>query len=126
MNSTPMWRVCVLHTATGAVSESDVLLATASNALIIGFHTRPDAGARRAAEEQGVEIRYYDIIYKLTEDIETALSGMLDPVYAEVVLGHVEVRAVFKSGRVNIAGCYATDGTITRNDEARVVRKGRW
>ena len=123
--NTDVARVSVLHTATGAVSESDVLLATASNALIIGFHTRPDAGARRAAEEQGVEIRYYDIIYKLTEDIETALSGMLDPVYAEVVLGHVEVRAVFKSGRVNIAGCYVTDGTITRNDEARVVRKGQ-
>ncbi len=123
--NTDVARVSVLHTATGAVSESDVLLATASNALIVGFHTRPDAGARRAAEEQGVEIRYYDIIYKLTEDIETALSGMLDPVYAEVVLGHVEVRAVFKSGRVNIAGCYVTDGTITRNDEARVVRKGQ-
>jgi translation initiation factor IF-2 len=118
-------RVNVLHSATGSVSESDVLLATASNALIVGFHTRPDEGARRAAEERGVEIRYYDIIYKLTEDVEVALSGMADPVYAEVVKGHAEVRQIFKSGRVNIAGCYVIDGTITRNDEARVVRGGQ-
>jgi translation initiation factor IF-2 len=72
-----------------------------------------------------VEIRYYDIIYKLTEDIETALSGMLEPVYEEVVKGHVEVRQIFKAGRVNIAGCYVTDGVITRNDPARVLRGGQ-
>ncbi len=118
-------RVNVLHSATGSVSESDVLLATASSALIVGFHTRPDEGARRAAEERSVEIRYYDIIYKLTEDVEIALSGMADPVYEEVVKGHVEVRQIFKAGRINIAGCYVTDGTITRNDEARVIRGGR-
>jgi translation initiation factor IF-2 len=118
-------RVDVLHSATGSISESDVLLATASNALIVGFHTRPDEGARRAAEERGVEIRYYDIIYKLIEDVEVALSGMVDPVYEEVVKGHVEVRQIFKSGRINIAGCYVTEGTITRNDEARVVRGGQ-
>jgi translation initiation factor IF-2 len=118
-------RVDVLHSATGSISESDVLLATASNALIVGFHTRPDEGARRAAEERGVEIRYYDIIYKLIEDVEVALSGMADPVYEEVVKGHVEVRQIFKSGRINIAGCYVTEGTITRNDEARVVRGGQ-
>jgi translation initiation factor IF-2 len=123
--STANIRVNVLHSATGAVSESDVLLATASNALIVGFHTRPDEGARRAAEERSVEIRYYDIIYKLTEDVEIALSGMADPVYEEVIKGHVEVRQIFKAGRVNIAGCYVTDGTITRNDEARVVRGGQ-
>jgi translation initiation factor IF-2 len=123
--STANIRVNVLHSATGSVSESDVLLATASNALIVGFHTRPDEGARRAAEERGVEIRYYDIIYKLTEDVEIALSGMADPVYEEVVKGHVEVRQIFKAGRVNIAGCYVTDGTITRNDEARVLRAGQ-
>jgi translation initiation factor IF-2 len=118
-------RVDVLHSATGSISESDVLLATASNALIVGFHTRPDEGARRAAEVRGVEIRYYDIIYKLLEDVEVALSGMADPVYEEVVKGHVEVRQIFKSGRINIAGCYVTEGTITRNDEARVVRGGQ-
>ena len=124
LNTTDI-RVNVLHSATGAVSESDVLLAAASNALIVGFHTRPDEGARRAAEGASVEIRYYDIIYKLTEDVELALSGMADPVYEEVVKGHVEVRQIFKSGRVNIAGCYVTDGTITRNDEARVIRGGQ-
>jgi translation initiation factor IF-2 len=115
-------RIQVLHSATGSVSESDVLLASASNALIIGFTVRPDPAARRAAEEAGVEIRYYDIIYKLTEDIETAIKGMAEPVYEEVVYGHVEVRATFKAGRVVIAGCYVTDGTITRNSEARVLR----
>jgi translation initiation factor IF-2 len=115
-------RVNLLHEATGPVSESDVLLADASDALIVGFHVRPDAPAKRSADEHGVEIRYYDIIYKLTEDIQTALSGMLEPVYAEVVLGHAEVRQTFKAGRIVIAGCYVTDGTITRNAEARVIR----
>ena len=118
-------RVNVLHEATGAVSESDVLLAEASNALIVGFHTRPDPGARRSAEDKQVDIRYYDVIYNLVGDIEAALSGMLDPVYTEVVLGHAEVRATFKAGRIVIAGCYVTDGTITRNAEARVLRGGQ-
>jgi translation initiation factor IF-2 len=117
-------RVNLLHEATGAISESDVLLAEASNALIIGFHSRPDAGSRRSAEEKHVDIRYYDIIYKLVEDIETAISGMADPVYEEVVQGHAQVRATFKAGRVVIAGCYVTDGVITRNSEVRVTRNG--
>ena len=120
--NTETLKVNVLHEATGAISESDVLLATASNALIVGFQSRPDTGARRAAEDKGVEIKYYDIIYNLLEDIQVSLSGMLDPVFEEVVYGHAEVRAVFKAGRVNIAGCYVTDGTITRNNEARVIR----
>jgi translation initiation factor IF-2 len=115
-------RVNVLHAATGTVSESDVLLAAASSALIIGFNVRPDTAAKRAADEAGVEIRYYDIIYKLTEDIQLALSGMLEPVYEEVVYGHAEVRAIFRAGRINIAGCYVTDGTITRNNEVRLHR----
>jgi translation initiation factor IF-2 len=118
-------RVNLLHMATGAISESDVLLAAASNALIVGFHTRPDPAARRAAEEKQVDIRYYDIIYNLTSDIEAGLTGMLDPVYEEAVRGHAVVRAIFKAGRVNIAGCYVTDGTITRNSEARVLRDGQ-
>jgi translation initiation factor IF-2 len=117
-------KIQVLHSATGAVTESDVLLASASGALIIGFTVRPDEGARRAAEERGVEIRYYDIIYKLTEDIDSAVQGMAEPVYEEIVYGHLEVRATFKAGRVMIAGCYVTDGTITRNNEARVLRGG--
>jgi translation initiation factor IF-2 len=123
--NTDALRVNVLHTGTGAVSESDVLLAAASDALIVGFTVRPDPAARRSAEEKGVDIRYYDIIYNLINDIEVALSGMLDPEYEEVILGHAEVRAVFKAGRVNIAGCYVTDGTITRNAEARVLRRGQ-
>ncbi len=116
--------VDVIHEAPGPVSESDVLLAAASNALIIGFHVRPDAAAKRASEVDGVEIKYYDIIYKLIEDIESAMSGMLDPVYQEVIQGHAEVRATFKAGRVVIAGTYVTDGAIRRNAEARVVRGG--
>jgi translation initiation factor IF-2 len=115
-------RVNVLHTGTGAVTESDVLLADASQALVIGFHTRPDPGARRAAEDKGVQILYYDIIYKLLEDIEQALSGMLDPVYQEIILGHATVRATFKAGRTVIAGCYVTDGEMRRNAEVRVLR----
>jgi translation initiation factor IF-2 len=118
-------RVSVLHEATGAISESDVLLAAASNALVIGFNSRPDTAARRSAEEKGIEIRFYDIIYKLTEDMQTALSGMVDPTFEEVVYGHAEVRAIFKAGRINIAGSYVTDGTITRNNEIRVIRGGR-
>jgi translation initiation factor IF-2 len=101
-----------------------VLLAAASNALIIGFNSRPDTAARKAAEDKGVEIRFYDIIYKLTEDIQMALSGMLEPVYEEVIYGHAEVRAIFKAGRINIAGCYVTDGVMQRNAEARVIRGG--
>jgi translation initiation factor IF-2 len=118
-------KVRVLHEAVGAISESDVLLAAASDALIIGFQTRPDTAARRSAEEKRVEIRYYDIIYKLTEEIDSALTGMLEPVYEEVINGHAEVRTIFKAGRVNIAGSYVTDGTLTRNSEARILRAGQ-
>jgi translation initiation factor IF-2 len=118
-------RINVLHEATGPISESDVLLAAASNALIIGFNSRPDTAARRAAEERSVDTRFYDIIYNLTEDIQAALSGMADPEFEEVVLGHAEVRAIFKAGRINIAGSYVTDGTISRNNEVRIVRGGQ-
>ncbi|HZS94562.1 MAG TPA: translation initiation factor IF-2 [Chloroflexota bacterium] len=118
-------KINILLTATGAISESDVSLAQASNALIIGFNTRPDAAARRAAEVDHVDIRYYDIIYNLIEDIEQALSGMREPVYQEVIEGHAEVRATFKAGRTVIAGCYVTDGSIKRNAEARVLRDGQ-
>jgi len=117
--------VNIIREAVGAITESDVLLSDASDALVIGFHVRPDEGARRAADEKGVEIKYYDIIYNLIEEIESALSGMAEPVYQEVVDGHVEVRATFKAGRVVIAGCYVTDGTIRRNSEARVFRGGQ-
>ncbi|MGH2447660.1 MAG: translation initiation factor IF-2 [Chloroflexota bacterium] len=116
--------VDVLHQATGPISESDVSLAHASNALIVGFNSRPDIGAQRAAEAEHVDIRFYDIIYTLIEEIDQALKGMREPVYQEVIQGHAQVRQTFKAGRVVIAGCYVTDGEIKRNAEARVMRGG--
>jgi translation initiation factor IF-2 len=118
-------RVKTIHGGVGAITESDVMLAAASNAIIIGFNVRPDSGARSSAEQQEVEIRLYRIIYDAIEDMEAAMKGMLDPKYKELVIGHAEVRAIFKvSGVGTIAGCYVTDGKISRNAEVRVVRDG--
>lgn len=117
-------RVKIIHSGTGAVTESDVMLATASNGIVIGFNTRTDPGARRLAEVEGVEIRLYRIIYELIEDIEKSLKGLLEPVYRDVIDGHAEVRQVFKIRRGNIAGCIVRDGTITRGAMARVIRGG--
>ena len=118
-------RVRVLRAATGNVTESDVLLALASSGIILGFNTRPEPGARRLADSEGVEIRAYDVIYHLTDDIEKALKGMLEPTYADVIDGHAEVRQVFNFGRRGIiAGCNVTDGKVTRTSSARVMRKG--
>lgn len=115
----------ILHAETGAVSESDVMLAAASKAIVIGFNVQADVGARRLADAEGVSIRLYDIIYRLIEDIEKALKGMLEPEEQEVILGHAEVRAVFKISKIgNIAGCYVTDGEIRRNAKMRVLRNG--
>lgn len=117
--------VNILHAETGNISESDVMLASASNAVIIGFNVQADTAARNMAEAEGVSIRLYDIIYRLTEDVEKALKGMLEPEEKEVVIGHAEVRAVFHISKVgNIAGCYVTDGEIRRNARIRVLRKG--
>ncbi|MGB9639750.1 MAG: translation initiation factor IF-2 [Anaerolineales bacterium] len=117
--------VNILHAETGNISESDVMLASASNAVIIGFNVQADTAARIMAEAEGVSIRLYDIIYRLTEDVEKALKGMLEPEEKEIVLGHAEVRAVFHISKVgNIAGCYVTDGEIRRNSRIRVLRKG--
>jgi translation initiation factor IF-2 len=114
----------ILHAETGNIVESDVMLAAASDAIVIGFNVQPDAAARRLAETEGISIRQYDIIYRLTEDIEKALKGMLDPEEREVVLGHAEVRAIFRISRVgNIAGCYVIDGEIRRNARMRVIRE---
>ena len=100
-------------------------LAQASEALIIGFNVRPDVNARKQAAIAGVEIRTYDVIYKVTEDIEAALSGLLEPETEEVVTGAAEVRAIFKVPRVGVvAGCYVQDGTITRGSDVRVLRDG--
>ena len=115
----------IIHTGTGAISESDVSLATASNAIIIGFNARPDPAARRLADQNGVEIRFYSIIYQLLEDLEKAMVGMLSPIEKEVVDGFAEVRTVFKlPTRDVVAGLYVTDGKIMRNLQVRVLRSG--
>src|SRR5205085_5516462 len=101
-----------------------VHLAAASGAVIIGFNVKADGAAQRQAQKEGVDIRYYDVIYKLTEDIQAALTGMLEPTYHEVVEGHAEVVQTFKAGKNTvIAGCRVTDGKITRSSQARVMRK---
>lgn len=118
-------RVKVIHGGVGAVNESDVMLANASNAIIVGFNVRPDAGASAAAERQEVDIRLYRVIYQAIEEIEAAMKGMLDPEYREKVIGHAEVRQTFKvSGVGTIAGAYVTDGKIARNAQVRLVRDG--
>jgi translation initiation factor IF-2 len=118
-------RVHVIHKGAGAINESDVSLASASNAIIIGFHVRPDVNAKRAAEAEKVDIRLYRVIYNVTEELESAMKGMLDPEYKEVVLGHAEVRTTFKISRIGtVAGCYVIDGKILRDAECRVVRDG--
>jgi translation initiation factor IF-2 len=121
--STEQINVKIVHSATGKITESDVLLATASNAIIIGYNTKPDQKILDMAKEENVEIRTYKVIYELTKDIKEAMSGMLEPVLKEAYLGRAEVRRIFSISRVGvIAGCYVTDGTITRNSEARVLR----
>ncbi len=118
-------RVKTIHTAVGAINESDITLASASNAIVIGFNVRPEPQAKLAAEIEQVDIRLYRIIYQAIEEIEAAMKGMLDPEYKEVVIGHAEVRNIFKVSRIGtIAGCMVTDGKITRAAEARIVRNG--
>ena len=116
-------RVKVIHGAVGAINESDIVLADVSNAIIIGFNVRPNAIITEKAKESGVEIKLYDVIYKATEDIEKAMKGMLEPTFEEVVLGHAEIRELFKvSGVGTIGGCYVTDGKIIRNCGVRILR----
>ncbi|ATA59582.1 Bacterial Protein Translation Initiation Factor 2 [Geobacillus stearothermophilus] len=118
-------RVKIIHAAVGAITESDISLATASNAIVIGFNVRPDANAKRAAESEKVDIRLHRIIYKVIEEIEAAMKGMLDPEYEEKVIGQAEVRQTFKVSKVGtIAGCYVTDGKITRDSKVRLIRQG--
>ena len=117
--------VNILHQGIGRITESDIMLASASNAIVLGFHVDVDEAARRAATQEGVDIRLYNIIYKLIEDVDKALRGMLEPVYEKVVSGHAEVRAVFRiRRRGNVAGCYMTDGMAARNSWVRVMRNG--
>ncbi|MDQ3890742.1 MAG: translation initiation factor IF-2, partial [Actinomycetota bacterium] len=121
----PEVRVNVIHTGIGGITESDVMLASASNAVVVGFNVRPNADARVLAEREGVDIRTYRVIYQLTEDIEQALVGMLSPERVEETLGEAEVRALFRASRVGvIAGCYVTSGIVRRNANVRVLREG--
>jgi translation initiation factor IF-2 len=117
-------KVRLIHEGIGNISETDVHLAGASGAVIIGFNVKADGAAQRLAQKENVEIRYYDIIYKLTDDIQAALTGMLEPTYREVIEGHAEVQQTFKAGKSTvIAGCRVTDGKITRSSQARILRK---
>lgn len=118
-------KVHVIRSTVGAISESDVLLASASQAIIYGFNVRPDANVRRKAEEEGVEIRLHNIIYKMVEEIEAAMKGMLAPELEEVVTGQAEIRQVIKVSKIgNIAGSYVTDGVIKRDSGVRLIRDG--
>ena len=118
-------RVNVIRSTVGAISESDILLASASKAIIYGFNVRPDANVRRKAYEEGVEIRLHQVIYKMVEEIEAAMKGMLAPEMEEVVTGQAEIRHIYKVSKVgNIAGCYVTDGSIKRDCGIRLIREG--
>ena len=117
--------VKIIHGGVGNINESDVVLASASNAIIIGFNVKPDNQARIVAEREKVDLRLYSVIYNAIEDVESALKGMLEPIYEEQVIGHVEIRQIFKaSGVGNIAGSFVTDGKITRNASVRITREG--
>jgi translation initiation factor IF-2 len=121
--STAEVQVDVIHRGVGGITESDVLLASTSGAIVIGFHVRPDSGARGVAEREDVDIRLYDIIYEAVNDVRSALEGMLTPDEKEVVLGSAEVRALFKVPRIGtVAGCYVTDGVIERSARVRLIR----
>jgi translation initiation factor IF-2 len=117
-------RVNIIHTAVGNISESDAMLATASRAIVIGFNVKTDPGARRIAETERIDIRSYQIIYELIEDVESAVKGLMEPVVAEVIDGHAEVRAIFRVRGGRVAGCMITDGLVRRNSLARVLREG--
>jgi len=117
-------RVNIIRADVGAISESDVILASASSAIIIGFNVRPSAIVSTTADNEGVDIRTYQIIYNAINDVETAMKGMLDPLYKEVILGRIQVRATFKIPSGVIAGGYVTSGKVTRNAQVRVIREG--
>jgi translation initiation factor IF-2 len=124
--SSPEVQLKIIHSSTGKITEGDVMLALASGGLIIGFNTEVDTGARRLADSKGVDIRVYDVIYSLIDDVEKALKGMLEPTIIEVVEGRAEIRQVFPAGKgAKVAGCMVTDGKIVRNLPVRVIRKGK-
>ena len=117
--------VSIVYSGTGTISESDVRLAAASGAIVVGFNVRPDVAARRVAESENIDIRFYNIIYNLIDEVKAALTGMLDPEFREVTDGYGEVRAIFRlPGREQAAGVYITDGRAIRNSKVRVLRNG--
>ena len=118
-------KVKIVHTGVGAITESDVMLAGTSGAIIIGFNVRPAAGVTQQADREGIQIRNYRVIYDIIDDIESAMKGMLDPEFKEVVLGQVKVRETFKVPNIGIiAGAYVTEGKVIRNAQIRLVRDG--
>jgi translation initiation factor IF-2 len=123
--STPDIKLKIIHSSTGAITETDVMLASASNAIIIGFNVRPDSRVSEIAEQEGVDVKLYDIIYNVIADVKAAMEGLLEPVYREVVQGRAEVRDLFKISKIGtIAGSHVLDGKITRNSNLKVVRDG--
>ncbi len=123
--STEKIQVNIIHKAVGAISESDVLLASASDAIIVGFNVRPSTNARKLAEKEEIDIRHYSIIYQAIEEVKAAMEGMLAPEFEEKVIGNAEIREVFHITKVGtVAGCYITDGKITRNSKVRIIRDG--
>jgi translation initiation factor IF-2 len=123
--STDKVKVSIIRKGIGAITESDVMLASASDAIVIGFNVKPTSQAKETAKQEGVDIRFYDVIYHLLEDIKKAMEGLLEPVYEEVITGVAEVRATFKVPKVGIvAGCYVKEGVISRNNKVRVIRDG--
>jgi translation initiation factor IF-2 len=121
--STEKVQIHVLHGSVGAVTTNDVMLASASNAIVIGFSVRPERTARELAETEQVDVRLYTVIYNLIDDVRKAMVGLLEPVFKEEELGHAEVREVFKVPKIGaIAGCHVTDGLITRNAKVRLLR----
>jgi len=117
--------VNVIHKAVGAINEGDILLASASNAIIIGFHVRPNANARKLSETEKIDIRLYNVIYDAINEVKSALEGMLSPVLSEEQVANIEIRETFKVPKVGtIAGCYVQSGKITRQDKIRLIRDG--
>jgi len=116
-------KIRILHAATGAINDGDIMLASASNAIIIAFNVRASARVKDLASKEQIDIRYYSVIYNAVEEIQKALHGLLDPVFEEQILGHVSVREIFKVPKIGtIAGCYVNDGIVERNAKVRLLR----
>jgi translation initiation factor IF-2 len=119
-------KIRIIRSGVGAISESDVLLASASNAIVIGFNVRPDRNAAEVAEREAVDVRFYSVIYNVTDEIKKAMEGLLDPTLKEVTRGRAEVRNTFKVPKFGVvAGCYVTEGTIPRSAQLRLLRDNR-